>query len=65
MVTMNEHDVQWGVLRSDRVVEILASERLARIEAAREGGQVVHRTTAGLGAPWRRAVLDLPTGAAA
>lgn len=58
---MNERDdTQWGVLRSDRVVEILSCERLARTEAAREGGQVVCRNGH---APWHRARLRLSVAA--
>ena len=45
-------DVQWGLRRLDNVVEIMACERLARREAAREGGAVICRRGA---SPWRLA----------
>jgi hypothetical protein len=45
--------LQWGVIRIDRVVELHASERIARREAAREGGTVVYRLRSAPHADWR------------
>lgn len=47
--------IQWGMIRIDGVVELLASERIARREAAREGGTVVYRLLDLPHADWRTA----------
>jgi hypothetical protein len=57
-MTEPEH-VLWGLRRPDDVVEIMASECLARREAAREGGALIYRLGA---SPWR---LASPPSAAA